>query len=364
MFEDFEKTSKKAWQENVETDLKGQPIESLYWQVEAHLSAEPFYHPDDFTTPGPHIAGQRSSNDWAIGETFDTLNLKEANAKAIAALSGGVNAPEFILGKTWSPDDFDELFAGINPAFISTHFILVSGASLPETFSNWVTWLNAQHVNMDELKGSFFKEGSKSTEEINGIFNQADQSLPHFTLFNSIALKNTAPSETLAELTTEASTFLGEMLATGVAVEDAARKVQFDISIGKDFFVEISRIRALRLLWANLLKAYDCNPAIPAIICARFNDSDLEKEETKNMIAAATMALSAVIGGVDRLYVTPAGHQNEAFTRRIARNVQHLLKMESFLDKVIDPAAGSYYIETLTRQLGEQAWKRFSGTTG
>lgn len=364
MFEDFKKTSKKVWQENVEADLKGQPIESLYWQVEAHLSAEPFYHPDDFTEPAPYIASQRSSNDWAIGETFDTLNLKEANAKAIAALSGGVNAPEFILSKTLSPEDFDELFTRINPAFISTHFILESEASLPETFSNWITWLNVHHVNIDELKGSFFKEGSKSTEVVKVIFNQANQALPHFTLFNAIALKTTAPSETLAELTSEANNFLKKMQEAGFAVEDAARQVQFDISIGKDFFVEISRIRALRLLWANLLKAYNCDPAIPVKICARCNHSALEKEENQNMIAAATIALSAVIGGVDRLYVAPAGPKNEAFTRRIARNVQHLLKMESFLDKVIDPAAGSYYIETLTRQLGEQAWKQFSNITG
>ncbi len=86
------------------------------------------------------------------------------------------------------------------------------------------------------------------------------------------------------------------------------------------------------------------------------------------MIRAATQALSAVIGGADRLYVLPSnaalGEESSAFSRRIARNVQHLLQLESHTDKVIDPAAGSYYIEKLTDKLTEQAWAKFQEIEG
>ncbi len=89
----------------------------------------------------------------------------------------------------------------------------------------------------------------------------------------------------------------------------------------------------------------------------------MDEDANKNMIAASTMALSAAIGGANRITVSPSGHDNEHFSRRIARNVQHLLKMESFLDKVADPGAGSYFIEKITRELGQIAWEKFVAKT-
>src|SRR5690606_19484509 len=120
--------------------------------------------------------------------------------------------------------------------------------------------------------------------------------------------------------------------------------------------------RALKILWANVLEAYGVKVQMP-FIEVHFAPESQDNNINTNMIRAATQALSAVIGGADRLYVLPAnaalGEASMSFTRRIARNVQHLLQMESHVDKVFDAGAGSYYIEKLTNILAEKAWAKF-----
>ncbi|MBK9488574.1 MAG: hypothetical protein IPO07_07135 [Haliscomenobacter sp.] len=126
--------------------------------------------------------------------------------------------------------------------------------------------------------------------------------------------------------------------------------------------MEIAKLRALRLLWQNVLKAYGVQTSALEI-AAHFAPASQDEHPNTNLIRAATQAMSAVIGGANQLYVLPSNaslHESPTpFTRRIARNVQHLLRLESHLDKVIDPAAGSYYIEKLTEELAHKAWAIF-----
>ena len=160
-----------------------------------------------------------------------------------------------------------------------------------------------------------------------------------------------------------ANTYLSKLEEKGLSVAEIARTMEFSISIGKSYFVEIARLRALKLLWLNVLQAWNAPLEFPAIT-VQYQPETYTDELYTNMIRATTMAMSAVQGGATRLTVLPYDVNRESqakypatFSRRIARNVQHLLKMESALDAVADPAAGSYYIETLTRQLSEEAWR-------
>ena len=118
----------------------------------------------------------------------------------------------------------------------------------------------------------------------------------------------------------------------------------------------------MRILWFNVLKAYGLSE--PDLFIAAYFAPDTQDENTHtNMVRAATQAMSAIIGGAKELYILPAnvgaGENPTAFTRRIARNVQHILRLESYLDKVQDPAAGSFYIEKLTEELAKKAWAIF-----
>jgi methylmalonyl-CoA mutase len=108
-----------------------------------------------------------------------------------------------------------------------------------------------------------------------------------------------------------------------------------------------------------MMKAYGIEKEDFPSITAYFSSLSFDENENTNMIRATTMALSAVTGGVDTLNVMTADHKGSAFHRRMARNVQHLLKMECYLDRITDPAAGSFYIEQLTAKIAETAWQKF-----
>ena len=140
-----------------------------------------------------------------------------------------------------------------------------------------------------------------------------------------------------------------------VAVLD---RLMIRVAIGASYFVEIAKLRALSILWANLAKAYGLEQGLPDLEVV-LAEASHDKNENTNMIRSTTQAMSAIIGGANRLIVRSASKECNTFTRRIARNVQHLLKMESYLDRVVDPAAGSYYIEALTTQLAQKAWDIF-----
>ncbi len=152
--------------------------------------------------------------------------------------------------------------------------------------------------------------------------------------------------------------------ASSTELETVAKSLLFKVAIGKSYFVEIAKLRALHILWFNVLKAYGVqNPGVT--ITAHFAPDSQDENTNTNLIRAATQAMSAIIGGTRELYVLPsnvgAGESPTPFSRRIARNVQHLLRQETYLDKVQDPAAGSYYVEKLTEELAGKAWEIFQG---
>ena len=190
-----------------------------------------------------------------------------------------------------------------------------------------------------------------------------------FPLFKIISIDfslNDNPVNALAETLKTANTYLHKLSERGISLELASRSLQFSVPVGKSYFLEIAKIRALKLLWINVLKSWNTTVSYP-IVSAHFQPRAYTDDLYTNMIRASTMAMSAVIGGADRLSVRPYDAGREAlaqypagFGRRIARNVQHLLKMESAFDELSDPAAGSYYIEKLTENLAEKAWEVFS----
>ncbi len=194
--------------------------------------------------------------------------------------------------------------------------------------------------------------------------------LPHVRLVHLDATgASVAPAdavEHLADLLHRANRCFEKLSERGIAPETTAANLHVSMAVGSSYFFDMARLRAFRLLWLHLLQAWGVAPEYPELDVF-FHPSTYTDELYKNMIKAATMAMSAVLGGATRLYVTPydAGREAQAtyppaFGRRIARNVQHLLKMESSFEALsADPAAGSYYIETLTNQLAASAFERF-----
>jgi methylmalonyl-CoA mutase len=163
----------------------------------------------------------------------------------------------------------------------------------------------------------------------------------------------------------QASEYLAELTEAGVPADLIANKISFHLAIGSDYFMEIAKFRAARLLWDRLLESYDVQPIDrPAMYIhgetSRWNQTVYDPYV--NLLRSTTEAMSGALAGVDALTVLPFDYAYEVptdFACRIARNQQILLKEEAHFDKVADPAAGSYYIETLTASIAEAAWKLF-----
>jgi methylmalonyl-CoA mutase len=171
------------------------------------------------------------------------------------------------------------------------------------------------------------------------------------------------------------------LIEKGIAPSVAAKKIKFQMGVGSNYFMEIAKFRAARWLWAEIVNAYkppcpnDCDNKAEDGTCrcaakmnihattSRFNQTLYDPYA--NLLRSQTEAMSATLGAVDSLTVRPFDETFEtptSFAERIAVNQQLLLKEESHFDKITDPSAGSYYIETLTHSLAQQAWKLFLET--
>jgi len=365
-FNEFSLVSKDEWLAKLEKDLKGKPLEDLNWQLGNNVVVPPFYHSEDADENWHPLSAERPNNDWEISEDIIVKSPKEANEIALHALEYGANSLRFILRNKISKSDLATLLKDINVEFISTHFQIFHKDQLEVIHDFYDLVKNDQPEN---IKGSVnFDFGKKiqkaELEAWKEALNFAKENLPQFKLITidganlSVSTENTAAR--LAEILKRGTHLFDLFLENGFSKSDLQNQFQFSLPIGKSYFVEIAKIRAFKILWANVMSAYGMENIISPTIEIHFLKNELTEDANTNMIHATTQAMSAVIGGANRLTVLPADKKGNAFTKRIARNVQHILKMESFMNRVHDPAAGSYYIEKLTEQLADKAWGIFS----
>ncbi|MDE6085710.1 MAG: methylmalonyl-CoA mutase small subunit, partial [Muribaculaceae bacterium] len=158
---------------------------------------------------------------------------------------------------------------------------------------------------------------------------------------------------------------LTSLTDAGLKVDEVAKRIKFNMGISSNYFMELAKFRAGRMLWAQIVKQYqpECDCACKMHVHAttsRFNQTIYDAHV--NLLRSQTESMSAALAGVDSITTLPFDlpyKTPDAFSERIARNQQFLLKEESHLDKVVDPAGGSYYIETLTVSIANEAWKLF-----
>ena len=148
-----------------------------------------------------------------------------------------------------------------------------------------------------------------------------------------------------------------------LGILDYHNTIQFALTVGDSYFINIAKLRAFKLLWQQVLQAWDSSLTDLPTIEIHLGLKSQTAEANYNKIKATTQAMSAVVGGVQRLYIYPSDispqDNGSDFARRIAWTIQHLMQLESYMDRVKDPAAGSYYIESLTNRLAEDAWEEF-----
>ena len=393
LFSEFPEVTTRQWEEKIIADLKGKDYEkALLWRTNEGISLRPYYRAENLEgleflaeTPGnfPFVRGNKVANDWLIRQDIVVTDLVAANKKALEVLGKGVNSLGFIL-KCSAPLEFDEL--GILLKDICLEAAEVNFACMCKTcnitlpFVQYVTngpWENG-NVRASEAFdpfGDYVLQGKpadcceeKTIERLKEkVAGTAD--LPRFRSIgvNGKIYGNSGASvvQELAFSLAQGAEYLVKLTNSGLSTDQVASKIKFNLSIGNHYFMEIAKLRAGRLLWANIVRAFGPEKDCSARMVVHAETSGYNKtvyDSHTNLLRTQTEAMSAALGGAHSVTVLPfdAMYQDPtAISERIARNQQILLKEESHIDKVADPAGGAYYIETLTASVAEQAWKLF-----
>lgn len=401
---DFPAVSTQEWLDKVTADLKGADFnKKLVWKTNEGFDVMPFYRAEDIqglktteVVPGkfPFVRGTKADNNWFVRQDIVVEDAKAANAKALDILNKGITSLGFKLNKKdLSPAYIETLLEGIAADCVELNFSVCTRRSA-ELATILTGYFKAKAYDVTKLQGSINWDGMNAMllrgkdfekEELVSLAKatfEAALGLPFYRVLgvNATTLSNAGAfvAQELGYALAWGNEYLSSLVDAGCETSLVAKKIKFNFGVGGNYFMEIAKFRAAKLLWAQIVDAYqgkclrpDCPETVNGICkCAakmRIHAQTSEFNKTifdanVNMLRTQTEAMSATLGGVNSLTVLPYDStykKGDEFSERIARNQQLLLKEESHFDKVADPAAGSYYIETLTNNVAEQAWKLF-----
>ncbi|MEP2783766.1 MAG: methylmalonyl-CoA mutase [Pseudoruegeria sp.] len=407
--------SKKTWETLAEKELRGRPMDDLTWNTPEGIAVQPVYTADDTEgldhmggMPGvePFTRGPRATmytgRPWTIRQYAGFSTAEESNAfyrKALDAGQQGVSVAfdlathrgydsdhERVVGDVGkagvaidSVEDMKILFDGIPLDKISVSMTM-NGAVIPILANFIVTGEEQGHdrkvlsgtIQNDILKefmvrNTYIYPPEPSMRIISDIIEYTSTDMPKF---NSISISGYHMQEAGANLVQELAFTLADgreyvraALAKGLDVDAFAGRLSFFFAIGMNFFMEAAKLRAARFLWHRIMSEFE--PKKPGSLmlrthCQTSGVSLQEQDPYNNVVRTAYEAMSAVLGGTQSLH-TNAFDEAIAlptdFSARIARNTQLILQNETGVTNVVDPLAGSYYVEKLTSDLAEEAWK-------
>ncbi len=391
LFAEFPPVETSAWEEVINTDLKGADYnKKLVWRTIEGFSVRPYYRAEDLknvrhigTEPGqfPYVRGIKKDNNWLVRQTIVVDDPAVANKTAIDSLSRGVESICFVIkNKEFSPLDMDVLLENIVLSAIELNFEGCKIEKTAELFLDKIekTSLTSEDLNVSfnidkiikkvSVKGKLDLEAGLTLDKTIALIERASKYRRiRFTTVNGQVFNSAGATivQELAFTLSAAHEYLVNFVEAGIVIERAARDIKFNMAVGANYFMEIAKFRAARMLWANIVNGY--NPTKPCAtkmkvhaITSQFNMSVYDPYV--NMLRGTTEAMSAAIAGVSSIEVLPfdaAFATTSEFSSRIARNTQLLLKDESHFEQVTDVAGGSYYIEELTQSIADAAWALF-----
>lgn len=404
LFSDFPPVSTQEWMDKIMVDLKGADSEKkLVWKTNEGFKVKPFYRQEDLeglkTTEGlpgqyPYIRGiKKDDNTWFIRQDIVVENASEANAKALDILNKGVDSLGFqIKAKELNAEYLDTLLKDICCECIELNFSTCQRHTL-QLAQLLVAYFQKKGYAPEKLKGSLnfdpiskMMQKGKDVSAVIATGKELVETLagyPHFRCIavNSVQLNNAGAYiyQELGYALAWGNEYLNQLVEAGVPAALAAKKIKFNFGISSNYFMEIAKFRAARMLWADIVKQYQpkcprtdckntgadgtCYCACKMVAHAETSNFNLTLFDAHvNLLRTQTEAMSAAIAGVNSITVSPFDKTYETpndFSERIARNQQLLLKEESHLNRIVDPAAGSYYIENLTVSIAKEAWKLF-----
>ncbi|MEH6836087.1 MULTISPECIES: methylmalonyl-CoA mutase [Falsihalocynthiibacter] len=406
---------KDAWSELAARELRGRPIDDLTWNTPEGIAVKPLYTAEDLEgldhlggVPGaaPFTRGPKATmyagRPWTIRQYAGFSTAKESNAfyrKALAAGQQGVSVAfdlathrgydsdhprvEGDVGKAGvaidSVEDMKILFDGIELDKVSVSMTM-NGAVIP-VLASFIVAGEEQGVDRSQLSGTIQNDILKefmvrntyiyppepSMRIVSDIIEFTSQEMPKF---NSISISGYHMQEAGANLVQELAFTLADgkeyvkaAIAKGLDVDDFAPRLSFFFAIGMNFFMEAAKLRAARFLWHKIMSEFAPkkeNSLVLRTHCQTSGVSLQEQDPYNNIVRTAYEAMSAVLGGTQSLHTNSFDEAIALptdFSSRIARNTQLILQNETGVTNVVDPLAGSYYVEKLTSDLADEAWK-------
>ena len=403
LFSDFSPVSTDQWMDKVTADLKGADFEKkLVWKTNEGFKVKPFYRMEDLeglkttdSLPGefPYLRGtKKDSNAWLVRQEIRVESPEQANAKALDILNKGVDSLSFsVKAKEINAEYIETLLNDICADYVELNFSTCQGAVV-NLANLLVDYFKKKEYDLTKLQGSinydyFDKMISRGKEK--GDFVEtakaliaAVEPLPFYRVLNvhAISLNNAGAyiSQELGYALAWGNEYMSMLTEAGLPATLVAKKIKFHFGVSSNYFLEIAKFRAARLLWANIVASYnpmcvrecdnkgpngECRCAAKMKVHAETSTFNLTLYDAHvNLLRTQTEAMSAALGGVDSMTVSPFDKTYQTpddFSERLARNQQLLLKEESHFDKVVDPAGGSYYIENLTASIAKEAWGLF-----
>lgn len=354
LFSDFEAVSSKQWKQQIQYELKGADYnETLVWESPEGIKVKPFYHSDE-TSNNAALNSNAPKNAFSILQNIFVHDIKKSNERALDSLNRGAESIRFTLeNETIS---IEELMQNL-PLKETTYYFHLPFLSIDcaTKISAFAAKHQAKFILLIDPIGQLIKDGNwfenleKDIEKLNTI---ATASAINFLNISSGIYQNAG-----ANIVQQLAYTLAHVNEYFNRIPAVKHPITIEVAIGTNYFFEIAKLRALRILFHTLAKEYnhnfDCN-----IIATPTRRNKTIYDYNVNMLRTTTECMSAILGGANAVANLPYDalyHKDNEFGDRIARNQLLVLKHESYFDKVNNPADGAYYIESLTEQLAEKA---------
>ncbi|MFZ4398569.1 MAG: methylmalonyl-CoA mutase family protein [Bacteroidales bacterium] len=392
LFSEFPPVITQEWEAVINADLKGADYEKkLVWQTLEGIKVKPYYRAEDLENlsflksnpnEAPFVRGNKTINNcWDIRQDIDANDIINANKVALDAILKGATSVGLRVKEVKTADDMSALMNGIDVTKIKINFI--SSRSYPQTLDLFLAYLKTKgidsknvwgSINFDPfsyllLHGDYYTTFENNLIEAEYLLHLCSKSLPNFKVItvNGNIFHNAGASlvQELAFTLSSANEYLYKLSSKGSTIDELTPNFVFSFAIGSNYFMEIAKIRAARLLWAKIVEQYKPSRKESMKVFIHNTTSIWNKtvyDPYVNMLRTTTEAMSAAIGGADSITILPfdeAFKETDDFSTRVARNQQIILKEESYLDKIVDPSAGSYYIENLTNAIASHSWNLF-----
>ena len=386
LFTDFPEITTSMWEKKIQADLKGADYQKkLVWKNDEDIPVKPYYRQEDLEnldyleSLGSLRNPSGAPNGWIICQNLSVRkDINASNKRIKAALKGGAQAIRINLKGTGAPSVtmLEDLLKDISLGETELHF---SGCLAADAlYDSLAALARIKGVDPKHLHGSLGADSLgkmtesgfpiASLENIGRLVEKAHKNSPDFKVIEvKGALIQDAGATLVEELAFSmamASDYMAILSSKGIDPVIAQDTLQLLLSSGSNYFMEIAKIRAARILWTKIAEAYSIETARALInihsISSKWNMTLYDPHV--NMLRGTTEAMSSILGGADLVSVLPYDYpygNGSEFSDHIARNVQIILREEVHFDQVADPASGSYYIENLTDSLAEKAWNLF-----